>query len=110
MLSAPGRTNGCAPAEGGSKQLVDLVSAIGCGEAVVELDLDETHEERIEGAACGQELLGDIGERPSGRDHARERADLTTGALDVSDGRSPVRGAHVVHGDTYAAPVMPAAA
>lgn len=100
MLSAPGRTNGCAPAEGGAKQLVDLLSAIGHREAVVELDFDKAHEEGIEGAACGQELLGDIGERPSGEDHARERANLTTGALDVSDGRNPVGGAHAAHGDT----------
>ena len=86
------------------------MSALGYREAVVEFDFDEAHQERIEGAAGGQELLGDIGERPPGRDHARERAHLATGALDVSDGRSPVRGTHAVHGDTYAAPVIPEAA
>jgi hypothetical protein len=96
---APRCASGCA-AEGGPKQVVNLVSRIRCREAVVELDFDETHEERIEGAARGQELLGDLGERPSGRDHARKRTDLTTGPLDVSDGRSPVRGAHAAHGDT----------
>ena len=100
MLSARGRANGCATAKGCSKQVVDLVSRIRCWEAVVELDLDEPHEERIEGAACGQELLGDVGERPADGDHARERAHLTTGALDVSDRRGPVRGAHAAHGDT----------
>lgn len=86
------------------------MSRIGCREAVVELDLDETHEERIERATSGEELLGDLGERPSGRDHPRERGHLTAGTLTVSDGRIPVGSAHAAHGDTNAAPVIPAAA
>lgn len=110
MLSAPHRPNGCVPAEGGAQQLVNLAARLGGGHAVVELDLDEPHEERIERSAGCQELLGDLGEWPSGRDHAGKRRHLTAGALDVSDGSRPVPDTHPAHGETNAAPVMPAAA
>lgn len=97
-------------AEGGSKQLVDLAARLGDGHAVIELDLDEPHEERIQRSAGRQELLGDLGKRPAGGDHAGECGHLTGGALDVPDGGFPTRIARPAHGVTKAAPVIPDAA
>lgn len=99
-----------AAAERGSKQLVDLAARRGGGQAVVELDLDEPHEERVERPTGCQELLGDLGKGPAGRDHAAECGDLTAGALDVPDGGTATRIARPAHGDTKAAPVIPDAA
>lgn len=110
MRSAPGHANRRAPAERRSKQLVDFPSRNGGGQAVVELDLDESQEERIERATGGEELLGDLGKRAAGGDHASERRNLAAGTVDVSNGRIPVRCAKAAHGDTNAAPVIPDAA
>ncbi len=108
--SAPRCAIGCRAPKGRSKQVVNFASGIDRREAVIELDVDEPHEERIERATRGQELLGDLGERPFGRHHPCQRGHLTAGTLGVSDGRSPIGGARAAHGDTYAAPVIPVAA
>jgi hypothetical protein len=107
---APRGASRCATAERGSKQLIDLAARLGGGHAVVELDLDQPHEERIERPAGCQELLGDLGKGPVGRDHAGECGDLAAGTLDVPDGGTPSRIARPAHGDTKAAPVIPDAA
>ena len=86
VVSASRSTNGSSAAEGGPKQLVDLTPSLGGGEAVLELDLDESHQERVERPAGCQQLLSDFGKRPMGRDHPRERGHLTAGALNVPDG------------------------
>ena len=110
MSSRSRRPNGRIPAEGGAQQPIDLIARIGGGHALGELDLDEPHEERIERSAGCEELLGDFGEGTAGRDHSGERGYLTAGALDVPHGGVAIRVVKPTHGETNAAPVMPAAA
>lgn len=92
-----------------SKQIVDLVTSVGAGQALVELDLDEANEERIERAAGGKQLLGHLRKRPSGCDHAGQRRNLASSTLNVADGGLPLVDERA-HDDTKAAPVIPEAA
>lgn len=110
MLWAPSRAKRRTPAESGAQQLVDLSARIGGGHAVRELDLDEPHEERVKRSASCEELLGDLREGPAGCDHAGERGNLTASALDVPYGGVAIRVVERTHGETNAAPVIPAAA
>lgn len=108
--SATGAPSGRRSSERGAEQLVDLVASSGFVQAVVQLELDEPHQERIERATGRQELLGDLRERAPLRDHPSQGRYLSARALGVPDGRAAVIARPVYHGDTNAAPVMPAAA
>jgi hypothetical protein len=110
VVSASRSTNGRSAAEGGPKQLVDHAPRVGSRQAVLELDLDESHQERVERPAGREQLLSDLGKWSAGRDHRRERCHQTAGALDVPDGGAAIRIPDRAHGDTNAAPVIPAAA
>lgn len=79
-------SSGCRPSERGPKQAVDLVPDLLAREAVAELELDQAHEQRIERAPGGQELLCDLREPIAGGDHPGESGDLAARALGVTDG------------------------
>ncbi|MDO8484072.1 MAG: hypothetical protein Q7S35_03925 [Candidatus Limnocylindrales bacterium] len=80
-------------------------------QAVAELEFDQTHEQRIERAPGGQELLRDLRERIAGGDHPGEGGDLAARALGVTDGGAAFAArVQCAHGRTKTAPVMPAAA
>ena len=100
-----------SPSECRAKQSVDLFANLASRQAVAQLELDETNQQRVERAPGGQELLGDIGKPVSGGDHPGERRDLAARALRVTDGRAAVAGQdRATHGRTKTAPVMPEAA
>ena len=109
--SSGGAAVGCRPSEGRAKQAIDLVPDRATRQAIAELEFDETHEQRIERAPGGQDLLCGFRERVASRDHSGEGGDLAAGALGVTDG-GPAFSTTVVlvHGRTKTAPVMPAAA
>ncbi len=77
-------SSGCRPSERGPKQAVDLVPDLLAREAVAELELDQAHEQRIERAPGGQELLCDLREPIAGGDHPGESGDLAARALGSS--------------------------
>jgi hypothetical protein len=79
-------STGCRPSEGRPKQAVDLLPHLLAREAFAELELDQTHEKRIERAPGGQELLRDLREWLVGGDHPCEGGDLAARALGVTDG------------------------
>ena len=108
--SSGGAAAGCRPSEGRAKQAVDLVPHRATRQAIAELEFDETHEQRIERAPGGQDLLGDLSERVTGGDHPGEGGDLAAGALGVTDGGPAVSATVLGHGRTKTAPVMPEAA
>jgi hypothetical protein len=100
-----------SPSECCAKQAVDLVAHFARRQAVVQLELHEPDEQRIERTPSGQELLRDVRERVASRDHSGESGDLAASALGVTDGSGPlVDGVRRAHGRTKTAPVIPAAA
>lgn len=102
---------GCRPSEGRPKQAVDFVPHLLARQAVAELEFDQTHEQRIERAPGGQDLLCDLRERIAAGDHPGEGGDLAARALGVTDcGAAFSAGIRRVHGRTKTAPVMPEAA
>lgn len=104
-------STGCRPSKGRPQQAIDDVPGFRTWQAVAELELDETNEQRIERAPGCQELLCDFRERVGVGDHAGEGARLAARPLGVTDGSSPlVDGGQGGHGRTKTAPVMPAAA
>ncbi len=101
----------CPSAEDRPQQPIDLVAHLLAWQAVAELELHETDEERIERSPGGQKLLRDIREWLGAGDHAGESADLAARALGVASGSGPFAdGVEGAHGRTKTAPVMPAAA
>ena len=80
----------CLAPERRSKQAIDLVPHLLAWQAVVELELDETDEQRIERAPDGQKLLRELGKRLGAGDHAGERANLAARALGVAGGCGPL--------------------
>lgn len=77
----------------------------------MQLEFDESNEQRVDGAAGSEQLLGHVGERFVGLDHPSEGRDLARRSLGMAGGRSAVTG-HLgaVHGWTKTAPVIPEAA
>lgn len=106
-----GRSWLCPAAEHRPQEAIDLVPHLLVRQAVAELELDQTDEERIERTPGGQELLCDIWERLGAGNHASECADLAARTLGVAGRSGPLAdGVEGAHGRTKTAPVMPAAA
>jgi len=76
--------------EGRPKQAIDLLARALGREAVLQFELDESNEERVEGAAGGKQLLRDIGERLASLDHPSEGGDLARRPLRMAGGRGAV--------------------
>ena len=102
--------SGGAPTECRSEQSVDLVPRLATWHAVAQLKLDEAHQQRIEGSPGGKELLRNLRERQVGGNQRGERGGLAARSLSVSNGGAAITRCREAHGDTKAAPVMPAAA
>ena len=101
---------GRVPSECCPKQSVDLGPRLATRQAVAELELDESHQQRVERAPGRQQLLRNLRKRLAGGDHRRERRELAARSLSVSNGGAAIARCRDGHGVTNAAPVMPAAA
>ena len=88
-----------APSERCPKQAVDLRPVV-VRQALDELELHQSHEERVEGASSGQQLLRNLRERLARRDHRGEGGDLAARALGVSESRAAILRARYGHGVT----------
>lgn len=88
-----------APSERRPKQAIDLRPVV-VRQSLDELELHESHEERVEGASSCQQLLRNLGERLACRDHRGEGGCLAARALGVSDSRAAILRARYVHGVT----------
>lgn len=67
----------------------------------MQLELDESNEQRVDGAAGGKQLLRHIRERLASLDHPGEGRDLARRPLGMAGGRSAVTGSlGTVHGWT----------
>lgn len=104
-------TGRCHTPEGRPQQAIDLLPRAFGRKTVLQLQLDEPNQERVEGAAGSQQLLRHIGERLAGLDHAGEGCDLASRPLRMAASGGAVAGhPGTVHGRTKTAPVMPEAA
>lgn len=101
---------GRIPPECCPEQSVDLRPGLTARQAVVKLELHESHEERVERASGRQQLLCHLGKRLARGDHRRQRRELPARALGMSNGSRAICRCPSSHLVTYAAPVMPAAA
>jgi hypothetical protein len=62
-------TDGSDAPKGGVHQAVDLAACRGIWHPLLQFQLNETDEQRIQRATGGENLLGNIGEWPPIRDH-----------------------------------------
>ncbi len=101
----------CPAAEHRPQEPIDCLPHLLVWQAVAELELHKTDQERIERSPGGQKLLRDIREWLGAGDHTGESSNLAARALSVAGGSGPFAdGVDVAHGRTTTAPVMPAAA
>jgi hypothetical protein len=82
------------------QQPVDLGTDLAIRERTEDLEVDEADEQRIERASSRGQLLRDLGEWLTGRDHPRKGVDLATGSLRVPGGGGPGTSVLEVHCDT----------
>lgn len=92
------------------QQPVDLGTDLAIRERTEDLEVDEADEQRIERASSRGQLLRDLGEWLTGRDHPRKGVDLAASSLGVPSGGGPGVGVLWSHCETKTAPVIPAAA
>ncbi len=101
---------GRIPPECCPEQSIDLRPGLTARQAVVELELHESHQQRVERASGRQQLLRNLRKRLARGDHWGQRRELAARALSVSHGGAAIARCPDSHGVTNAAPVMPAAA
>jgi hypothetical protein len=86
----PGRGSPGSPSpERRAQQPVDLGPYLAIRKCRADLEVDEADEQRIERAPSRGELLRDLGEWLTGRDHPRKGVDLAAGSLRVPGGGGP---------------------
>jgi hypothetical protein len=74
-------------AERRSEESIDLLTGNRIRDAVIELQLDEPEEERVDRSPRCEELLGDGSEGLPGRDHRRQGRGLAGRTLSMPDRR-----------------------